>query len=416
MRRNNLLLGIPAAAVALMLVAACGSATGGGDGTPVGDNVATGTPLKIGAMTPSNGPEGFPENEYGALAAEWYVNNEMGGINGHKLELDICKGDGSPETAVACANGFVSSGYPAVVDAYDFSFGGARPILVEAGIPFGGTVSGDPTNETVEYGQGFYFTGPLAVTAAGVVNMWKAQGTETANFVVADAPSAHAYVDSTLAPWAEATGVEMQVQYVASTQANYNAIAAALMDGDPDMTGSLSLPEDGCTSLFTALRQQGYDGDIYVGSCTEYVEEMSAQDAAGTLTIPRLWLPQAKEHAPAGIADQMDAFTEAMEAVGHGDNIESRAIYAFASVVTMAEALSTIEGDVTPETATQALKGLKRHQMFLGPDITCDGNQWPGLATACAASSIFFTVQEDGSYMPGDPNGFVDIDKSLLGG
>lgn len=411
-RMKTSVLGVAIASIALV-TAACG-ADAEPESAPAGSNVATGSPIKIGAMAPSNGATAFPEVEYGVKAAEWYINNEMGGIDGHKLEVDLCQGDGSPETAVACANGFVSSSYPVVLDAYDFSFGGARPILIEAGIPFVGSVSGDSTNETVDYPHGFYWTGPLAITAAGVANMWDASGTTKANLAVADAPAAHTYVDSTFLPLSDARGVDSAVQWVDETKANWNAIAAAEMEGDPDMTGSISLSEDGCTALFTALRQQGWTGDIFVGSCTKYVDEMDPKDSAGTMTIPRTWLYQGKDNAPAEVADQLEDFATAMDAVGHGEALEARAIYAFAGLVTLAEVLQTVDGDITPKSVTTAITSVKDKQMFLGPKITCDGQQWPGRPTACSKQSIFFTVQEDGSYKPGDPDGFVDISAEVI--
>lgn len=412
---KRLLVGAAITALSLSMTA-CGSQSSDSDGeTPAaGASAATGEPIKIGAMAPSDGPAAYPEVEYGIEAAEWYINNELGGINGRPLEVDICRGDGSPETAVACANEFVGASYPVVLDGYDASFGGARPVLTEAGIPFAGTVAGDPTNETVEAPGAFYWTGPLAVTAAGVANLWDVVGSKKANYVVIDAPSNHKYVDGVLMPLAQAQGVELAVQYVDPAKANWNAIAAALMEGDPDMTGSVTLTEDGCTSLFGALRQQGWTGDIFVGSCTKYVEELDPADSAGTYMIPRTWISPSRDHAPDDVVEQLDAFENAMKEVGHEDALEARATYSFSGLVTLAEALQSVEGEYTSESVSAALTSVKDKEMFLGPRITCDAAQWPGRPTACSNQSIFFTVQDDGSYKPGDDTGFVDIPQPVI--
>ncbi|MFT4011731.1 MAG: ABC transporter substrate-binding protein, partial [Nocardioidaceae bacterium] len=366
-----------------------------------GSNVATGDTITIGAMTPSEGAGAFIENEYGLLAGVWYVNNELGGINGRKLEVDLCKGNGSPETAVACANGFVGKKYPVVIDGYDFSFGGARPILVEAGIPFVGAIAGDPTNEKAEYGQGFYWTGPLATTAAGMANVWEQNEVESVHLALSDTPQTHAYIDSTFKPMAEALGVEADVQYVDPAKANWDAVAAAELKTKPDQAGSISLPEDGCTGLFDALRKQGWTDQIFVGSCTKYVEELDPTASANTVTIPRTWLYQAKDHAPSEVVEQLEDFKTAMDAVGHGDSLEARAIYAFNSVVTLAQILNDQKvEDLTPESIVTAIESAKDFPSFLGPKITCDGQQWPATPTSCSNESIYFEVQEDGSYKP----------------
>lgn len=380
-----------------------------------GSNMAAGDTITIGAMTPSAGTGALVENEYGLLAGVWYINNELGGINGHKLAVDLCKGNGSPETAVACANGFVGKKYPVVVDGYDFSFGGARPVLAEAGIPFVGSIAGDPANEKAGYGQGFYWTGPLATTAAGMANVWKQNGVESVHLAVSDTPSTHAYVDGTFKPMAEALGVKADMQYIDPAKTNWDAVAAAQLKTEPDQTGSLSLPEDACTALFGALRKQGWDKQIYVGSCTKYVEELDPKVSAGTVTIPRTWLYQAKDHAPADVVEQLDGFKTAMEAVGHGDALQARAIYAFNSVVTLAQILNDQKvEELTPESIVAAIESVKELPSFLGPKITCDGQQWPDVPTACSNQSIYFEVQKDGSYKPGVDSGFAPISDVVI--
>jgi branched-chain amino acid transport system substrate-binding protein len=100
-----------AAAVAVTATA-CGSeesadATGG----------LTGEPVLIGVQAPMEGPAAYPQTGYGAQAAEKYINEELGGIGGRPVKIQLCAGDNSPETAINCANEFVSSNVVAVLDA-----------------------------------------------------------------------------------------------------------------------------------------------------------------------------------------------------------------------------------------------------------------------------------------------------------
>ncbi|MGP3533175.1 hypothetical protein ACTU3I_00145 [Microbacterium sp. RD1] len=397
-------------ATALLLSACAGSAA---PASTAGDATPEGEPISIGSYAPSSGSNAWPEVEAGVRAAEWYVNNELGGIGDRPLDVHTCVTNGSAESGVGCANEFVSAGYAFVLDPYDLSTGAGRPILEEAGIPWAGTVAGDPKSETAPYPTGFFFTGPLAITAAGLANIWEQEDVETASYAVTDAPSVHTYIDNVLIPLADALGVEMTIQYVDPAQANWAAVAAAQLQGEPDMTGSVSLPEEGCTQLFGALRQQDPDGKIFVGSCSQYIDELGP-DAAGTYTVPRLWSPLALDHAPEAVAAEIEAFTDAMAAVGAEDQISARATYAFAGLVTAARALATVEGDVTAESVTAALEGIAGEQMFLGPQITCDGEQWPGAPTACSSQSIYFVVQQDGTLKPGDAEGFTDLSQVII--
>ena len=76
----------------------------------------------------------------------------LGGIGGRPIEVDVCEGDGSPETAINCANGFVSNNVPIVIDAVDQSMGAAVPILGSANIPIVGTLAArsSPTLRSTE--------------------------------------------------------------------------------------------------------------------------------------------------------------------------------------------------------------------------------------------------------------------------
>jgi branched-chain amino acid transport system substrate-binding protein len=52
--------------------------------------------------------------------------------------------------------------------------------------------------------------------------------------------------------------------------------------------------------------------------------------------------------------------------------------------------------------------------MFLGPVVTCNGQQWPGAPSACTNQTIAYTVQADGSYTPINPNGWFPLDAKAL--
>ena len=73
-----------------------------------------------------------------------------------------------------------------------------------------------------------------------------------------------------------------------------------------------------------------------------------------------------------------------------------------------------IRDRITTESARTAIEAISGEQMFLGPEITCDGQQWAGVATACSQQSIAFRINEDGSYEPSNPDGFIDTPKDII--
>jgi branched-chain amino acid transport system substrate-binding protein len=406
MARNRTLVGVGALVLAL---SACGG--GGEESDSSGD--LTGEPVVIGVMSTDTGPIAYPQNTFGAEAAEWYVNNKLDGIGGRPLELHICSGDGSPETAVKCANEFVSDDVPVVFDAYDGQMGAMLPILKSAGIPIVATLASQGVVEAAEYGSGYYLSGPLETSALGMVKILSDLDIETGALAVTDAPTSHGYVDKLVKPLGDALGVDVTPVYVDGDNANFQVIAATELDTDPEVAGVISLPEDQCTGLIAALRQAGYDGKIFAGSCSQFIDEVG-EDAAGSIVQPRLWVPKSYDHAPEAMQKDLDDFAEAMEEVGYEDEQSARSLYSFAGVVNLSRIITDIDGEPTPETIGTAMQAVKDFQGFAGPKITCDGQQWPGRPGACSHEGIFFEVQEDGTLKPVDAAGYIDLEPEAV--
>jgi branched-chain amino acid transport system substrate-binding protein len=347
----------------------------------------------------------YPQNTYGAEAAEDYINNELGGIGGRPIKLDVCSGDGTPETGVKCANDFVAADVPVVFDAYDgTSMGAMTPILKSAAIPIVGTLAGQGVAESADYGTAFYFSGPLETSALGMVTVLSKLDLKKASLAVTDAPSSHGYVDDLVRPMGDKLGVDVSAVYAKVDNLNFQVLASTELSDKPDVAGVIALPEDGCTGLFSALRQSGFDGTIFAGSCSQFIDELG-EDAAGAIVQPRLWVPGSYEHAP------KDAFADSMKAVGYEDEQSARSLYSFAGVVNLAKILGEIDGEITNASVTEAMKGLKDFQTFAGPKVTCDGKQWPTRPGACSKQAIFFEVQDDGTLKPtGGSDGYTELD------
>ncbi|NVI89056.1 ABC transporter substrate-binding protein [Actinomadura sp. BRA 177] len=402
-----------AAAGALTLalaLAACGGETKASDS----DGGLTGEPIVLGVQSLDTGPVAYPQNTYGAEAAEWYINNKMGGIGGRPVKLDICSGDGTPETGVKCANDFVAKNAPVVFDAYDgTSMGAMTPILKSAGIPIVGTLAGQAVAEREKYPTSFYFSGPLETSALGMVKILSQLGKKKASLAVTDAPSSHGYVDNLVKPMGEKLGVQVGAVYVKVDNINFQVLASTEMSSKPDVAGVIALPEDGCTGLIRALRQSGYEGTIFAGSCSQFIDELG-KDAAGAIVQPRLWVPLSRDHAPAEVQKQLDEFAEAMKAVDYEDEQSARSLYSFAGLINLAKVVQGIDGEITNKAVSTAMQQVKDFPTFLGPKVTCDGEQWPGAPGACSHEGIFFEVQEDGTLKPVNEQGYIDLEPAAV--
>lgn len=140
---------LPVAAVmtaATLAVAAC---SGGGSGTKTssvgstgsGGNAAAGSSVVVGFINQTTGTQAaYPEMTVAAKAAVAYVNSELGGAGGHKIDLRTCDTDGTPAKSQSCAQEIASKKPLVVLEGSDFNWPLAAKIFRDAHIPvFGQT-------------------------------------------------------------------------------------------------------------------------------------------------------------------------------------------------------------------------------------------------------------------------------------
>jgi branched-chain amino acid transport system substrate-binding protein len=66
-------------------------------------------PVTIGFVNDEGGIPSFPEGSVAAQAAVTFLNDNLGGINGSRVELSVCKVAGSEEQGQACAQQFLAN-------------------------------------------------------------------------------------------------------------------------------------------------------------------------------------------------------------------------------------------------------------------------------------------------------------------
>ena len=116
-------------ALLVVAVVALTAAVAAGTGAAGGNRSATADPIKVMTITDLNsqGPV-YPNIKYSAQAYAAWINAK-GGINGHKLDLQVCDAQGSPTQATACARKAISSKVTAVIGSFTFTGDAIMPVL-----------------------------------------------------------------------------------------------------------------------------------------------------------------------------------------------------------------------------------------------------------------------------------------------
>ena len=91
-------------------------------------------PVTFGFHNLEGGAISLPEIRLGFEEGIRYVNEELGGINGHPIEIESCNLEPTPESSVNCANQFVEAGVDVAVQGVDVAADAALPVLKQADI------------------------------------------------------------------------------------------------------------------------------------------------------------------------------------------------------------------------------------------------------------------------------------------
>jgi branched-chain amino acid transport system substrate-binding protein len=376
---------------AVAVLSACSGGSSGSDSGPTSS--ATGTPIKVGFLNEGSGALAFPDFGAGGTVGIAQVNAD-GGINGHPVDLDVCSTDGTPAASIKCANQFVSDEVVAVVQGIDLSSDTALEILAGAGIPLvGHTPFGSAQSNSPD--AWFFGAAPGAFYSVPLKTLKDEYGVKTVAFLNPDSPVDRAVADISLVPAAKTLGIDLKLNFY-STPANYNAAFASAVTDNPDAVVMIA-PEPDCTAFIQAARTLGYKGQIFAGSCGQFVTADPAA-AEGVLADSDLYATGNTSGIPASAAKQVETYLKAVEGQP-ASNVDNYTQMTFSTMQDFAAVARTIDGEVTAESLKTALQAVAGVDSFMGQPLTCDGKQWPDNISICAPGLLVYVVK-DGKLQP----------------
>ena len=360
-------------------------------------------PVKIGMIAQEEELIAFPEMRAAADAVVAYFNAELGGIDGHPVEIDICGAGDGPESHVACAQRFVNDDdiHIVVNGGIGTNTGASGAVMAEAGLasmPLG--------NDFGEYlTPGVYTFEPGIPGLSQVLFVYSAGlGATSATLFLYDDPSVEVFVPAFEAIAAD-NGIDMN-QHIP-------------VGFEPDLTGPISAADmtndvwmfvlaDGaqCQAAANAVKSIGYEGPILTLDSCMQVDVIATGDLDG-------WIAPMVSSAPTidGGADVElinHIFDTYGSAAAHGAGLGG---WALGNVMIAREVLIAAGGaDATDESVIATLDGGFTSDTILGfPEVSCPGPvPWIG---ACNTAPLIVTV--DGTDLTG-PDGFFPLDFTQL--
>jgi branched-chain amino acid transport system substrate-binding protein len=318
----------------------------------------------------------FPEARQGAIAAMNYVNDYLGGINGHPIQIKSCTGDGTPATAARCANQLVASKPIAILGAADVGAPASIPIYQHANLAYLGGIPFTPVPMTAPNSVQFWSVS-VGDNAAAAVYAGKTLKVKSVAIIYFSNPQGESLLPQ-ITPVFKAAGVTTVKNIPLSPTSPDPSPQAALVESSGAELVYVDVP-NGCGNVLKALKSVGYSGKIMgIDPCgAPPVIEAAAGGAEGMYIASPFVLQS-------GSSQQAQLFQAALKKwAAPGTLVDSISTAGFATVMNVQQMLSTISGTPTTSSILSAFKS-GTHQNFLSHDYTCDGQALKGAPSVCS--------------------------------
>ncbi len=366
-------------------------------------------PIRLGMLNIEN-VDGFsfPELRGAAEAAATFVNTELGGVDGHPIEIVPCFTSLSPEQSQTCAQQMVQEGVVANVGGMDIMSQGAVPVLEQNGLPtLGGIPAQFPEQQSEVH---FFFSGGTAGAMAAMLAHADIQGATSAMIANADLPSFNAAAQDFAGPVAESLGIDVEYVTFPLTGADMLPVLTAAVDADVDAL-IVNAADTACVPIMELSDQLELRAQIYlVGACAK----QEILDEAGAAAEGIIFSGEGPPDPDDLEGKIYDAAVE-MYATGPA---EAAGTVAFRGFMNLYAVLVELGADnISPESITEFMRSTVDRPSFWGHAYTCDGNRVPGLPALCAPEQSLFTTTgvpgEDIVFLPedfADTGGWIETD------
>ncbi len=382
--------GVVTAAIVSTAVGIAGASSGNSGS---GSGKATGSPVTIGIITDAGGAGGIgtgPLVEQGAKAATEYLDADLGGLEGHKVNLYICENQNTPAGGQTCANDMVQHGVVAVVEPFTGQGQTEVPTIVGAGIPYI-TISGASTAELTSAGA-FDIEGGFPAYLGAMALSAKQHGLKKVAFLVENVPAAIQGAQELGGIVYKAAGVGYTVIPVNPGTADISPQMQSAVSGGAQavgMVGDVTL----CSSFLQAYNTLGLKLPKYVLSTCQ---DPSILDSA-TLdkALAGSYITTTTQSSKADDAEYAAIIKKFDPKASTNPNISSNQADGVAPVLTLA---AIMKGSTDPVTAA----GIKERTATAtdvtiplsgGLKFSCNGTAIPLLKNVCSSAAAIGVIQ-----------------------
>lgn len=281
----------------------------------------TGTPIKIGLVYSETGRTASTYGMTDGVANAWaeWVNTEMGGVNGHPVEIVAADGQSTGEGAVAAATQLLDAGVVGIVVQDSTAENAIAETITAAGIPMiGGTANGRPSDTGDAHWPNTYFPTATSNPASAASTMMATAAAGLTKFsaaVCAEVPAC-AEAGKLYEPVAPTLGLEyVGLVTVGAADPSYTAPCLELVGKGADVI-NLGLAPQTALAVIEECNLQGYEGAFASANNSITAPDFEAVEGlrlVGALNGFPWWAD----------AEPVETFRTVNETYGDGDDVRN---------------------------------------------------------------------------------------------
>lgn len=359
-------------------------------------------PVVIGFVTQDGGIPGWPETTPSAKAAVDYINKELGGIDGHPLELKTCLIVSSEEEGQKCGQEMandpdvraVVTGQMIVGNASLYAtIGDSKPVFGTPTVP----ADYDTNNNFNLLGAGFTGLPAMAIYAATTLKA------KNVAMVYADEPGGQAAA-GLVQQFLDGYGVSLTKVPVPTTSTDViGAITAAKAQSADVFLAVVTAPL--CIQIAKAKQQLNLDVPVV---STVLCTDKAVADALGATPAWTFGQDTESPFLPDDSAEAATFVAKLHQYAGDDANIAGFAPHPFAKILTLAKLMNQLGFDAaTPAAIADATRSFTGPMWMGGPNIKC--GVMPDVKAICNTGARVYSYDDDGGWTDGTDGAWIDI-------
>ncbi|MGK2930394.1 MAG: ABC transporter substrate-binding protein [Acidimicrobiales bacterium] len=356
------------------------------------DADADAEPIVIGLINQEDTPLGsFPEIRRAVEGGVEFINAELGGIDGRRLELHTCVTSFSPEQSAACAQEMEQLDVVALVGGLDVTSNGSIPVLEQNGIA---QVGGIPANLVEQQSDvTFFFSGGVTGALAAFLAHVADDGGDEAVLAYGEFESFAVAANDYARPVAEHLGVQLETVSYPITSTDFLPVLTRAAENEPDAI-IMAAAGAACAPIMQTYKDLGIAAQLYlVGACADDEIIRAADGAHEGVIFNSEGPPAGDDDVDGGIYASINELYSDEEGGGAGT-------VGMRSVLNLYAVLTDLGADgISREAVLDELRSSVDRPGFWGHSYTCDGNQVSGLPSLCAPQQSLIRVEAPGDVV-----------------